>query len=133
LERDELKDSVASLESALDRLEEALAIPIDTQPIALDGTIQRFEFCYELVWKTMQRFARFVGFDPRSPRDAFRVAYKQGWIEDEDLWLSMLRDRNLTSHTYKIDLALEIYGRIKAYHPEMKRIAGVLKEQLGSG
>ncbi len=127
---EDMKDSLMSLESALDRLREALALPIDAHPIALDGTIQRFEFCYELVWKTVQRFARSVGLDPRSPRDAFRVAYGQGWIEDEDLWLSMLRDRNLTSHTYKIELALEIYGRIRSYYTEMKRIAGLLKKQV---
>lgn len=42
----------------------------------------------------------------------------------------MLRDRNLTSHTYKIELAVEIYGRIQSYYPEMKRIAGLLRGQL---
>ena len=56
--------------------------PLDSNPIALDGTIRRFEFCYEQAWKTLQRFARFKGLDPRSPRDAFRIAYKQGWIDN---------------------------------------------------
>jgi len=130
LEHEELMDSVASLEKALDRLGEALDLPIESNPIALDGTIQRFEFCYEQAWKTLQRFARFMGFDPRSPRDVFRVAYKQGWIEDEDLWLSMLNDRNLTSHTYKVELALEIYSRVKSYYPELRRINSLLKEQI---
>jgi nucleotidyltransferase substrate binding protein (TIGR01987 family) len=130
LEHEELMDSVAALEKALDRLGEALDLPIDSNPIALDGTIQRFEFCYEQAWKTLQRFARFKGLDPRSPRDAFRVAYKQGWIENEDLWLSMLNDRNLTSHTYKVELALEIYGRVKSYYPELRRISSLLKELI---
>jgi nucleotidyltransferase substrate binding protein (TIGR01987 family) len=130
LEHEELMDSVASLKKSLDRLGEALDLPIDSNPIALDGTIQRFEFCYEQAWKTLQRFARFMGFDPRSPRDVFRVAYKQGWIEDEDLWLSMLNDRNLTSHTYRVALALEIYSRVKSYYPELRRINSLLKEQV---
>ena len=130
MEHEELMDSVASLEKELDRLGEALDLPIESNPIALDGTIQRFEFCYEQAWKTLQRFARFMGFDPRSPRDVFRVAYKQGWIEDEDLWLSMVNDRDLTSRTYKVELALEIYGRVKSHYPELRRISGLLKELI---
>jgi nucleotidyltransferase substrate binding protein (TIGR01987 family) len=38
---------------ALARLNEALAVP-ETAPLAIDGTIQRFEFTFELCWKAMQ-------------------------------------------------------------------------------
>ena len=111
-------------------LGEALAVPVESNEIALDGTIQRFEFSYELMWKTMQRLARFHGFDPQSPRDSFRTAFKQGWIEDENLWLDMIRDRNLTSHTYQKELALQIYERVKIYYPEMRRVSRLLKELI---
>ena len=35
------------LERALARLDEALTVPADA-PLAIDGTIQRFEFAFEL-------------------------------------------------------------------------------------
>jgi nucleotidyltransferase substrate binding protein (TIGR01987 family) len=55
------------------------------------------------------------------PLDALRLAYAAGWIDNEELWIGMMRDRNLTSHAYKKELALEIYGRIRAYYPEMRQ------------
>ena len=44
---DTLGLSIANLGRALDRLEEALAEPM-TNTLAVDGTIQRFEFGLEL-------------------------------------------------------------------------------------
>lgn len=44
-------DSLQKLELAIKRLDEALAED-DTNPLAIDGTIQRFEFVFELMWKT---------------------------------------------------------------------------------
>lgn len=36
-------------------------------------------------------------------------------IYDEKIWLKMLKDSNLTSHTYNKDLANEIYDHTKTY------------------
>jgi len=124
----DLKVLVDSLENALERLGEALSVSVDENDIALDATIQRFEFSYEQTWRLLQQFARHAGFGPKSPRESFRIAYKQGWIDDEKLWLNMLNDRNLTSHTYNKALALEIYERIQTYYPEMRRVCRLLKE-----
>lgn len=41
------------LGDALDRLAGALGVPAE-QPLAVDGTIQRFEFCIELAWKMLR-------------------------------------------------------------------------------
>ncbi len=49
-----LRQSVENLGRALERLDEALAVPLDN-PLAIDGTIQRFEFALELFWKTLKR------------------------------------------------------------------------------
>jgi nucleotidyltransferase substrate binding protein (TIGR01987 family) len=48
------------------------------------------------------------GIDARSPRDSIKAFYAQGWIDDEATWVLMLKDRNLTSHTYVHDIALEV-------------------------
>ena len=50
---EELGLSQPGLSRALARLEDALAVP-ESAPLAIDGTIQRFEFVFELCWKTMK-------------------------------------------------------------------------------
>jgi len=56
------------LERALTRLEEALRVP-EEAPLAIDGTIQRFEFVFELCWKTMKAL-----LERESPSEQFGTA-----------------------------------------------------------
>ena len=41
------------LQHAYDKLQDALRIPLE-QELSIDGTIQRFEFTFELTWKTLK-------------------------------------------------------------------------------
>ena len=43
----------------------------------------------------------------RSPREAFKRAFALGWIDEEDVWLRMLDDRN-RANTYNEAVAEEI-------------------------
>jgi predicted nucleotidyltransferase len=70
-----LRESLASLGDALDRFGEALAIP-NPDEIVMDGTIQRFEFTFELFWKTLRRFLQREGIDTASPKNPLRHAYR---------------------------------------------------------
>jgi nucleotidyltransferase substrate binding protein (TIGR01987 family) len=124
-----LKELSNNLARALDRLAEALDVPED-DPLAIDGTIQRFEFTFELFWKTVQRLLAREGVEARSPKSALREAYRLGWLADEQAWLDLLEDRNLTSHTYREALALEIYRRVPAHYAAMRAaFEGVQKRQ----
>ena len=58
---------------------------------------------------------------------ALQQAYRLGWLDDEERWLKLLDDRNLTSHTYREALALEIYRRIPAHHAAMRDSAQKLR------
>ena len=95
--------------------------------LAIDGTIQRFEFTIEFFWKAFRKLLAEEGVQVTTPREALRAAYKAYWIQDEARWLAMLEDSNRTSHTYKRELADEIYAHIKDYLPEMERICGDLR------
>ena len=112
----------ALLARALDRLDEALARDVLADALVLDATIQRFEFCVELCWRALKAALRVQGIEANSPRAAFRAAYQQGWIGDEALWLAMVEDRNLTSHTYRREVALDILARIPRYRDAMRAI-----------
>ena len=57
------------------------------------------------------------GIEVNSPKSVLSNAYTNQIIINEKMWLDMLNDRNLTSHTYNQELALEIYHRIQQYGP----------------
>jgi nucleotidyltransferase substrate binding protein (TIGR01987 family) len=69
-----------------------------------EGTIQRFEFCLELAWKTVKDFLEYEGrsIQPVTPRTVFKEAFAAGVIKDGTVWLEMLDHRNLLSHTYDV-------------------------------
>lgn len=119
---------LASLESALARLQSSLAQP--KTEWTRDAAIQRFEFTFELCWKALRRFAKHEGLDVGTPREAFKTAMKLGWIDDDPVWLRMLEDRNRTSHTYNETTAEEIYARLPAYGGVIVELARRLKKRL---
>jgi nucleotidyltransferase substrate binding protein (TIGR01987 family) len=123
--------ALAELGRTLERLGEALSVGADN-PLMIDGTTQRFEFCFELLWKTLKMalYAKH-GIDAVSPKQTLQKAYAVGWLDDEKLWIDILQDRNLTAHTYKEDLAREIYARIHDYYPEMRRLYDLLVSRYG--
>lgn len=126
------EQSLANLERALDRLDEALVVPADA-PLAVDGTIQRFEFAIELTWKSLKRWLAAEGISTTTPRESLRAAYGAGWLADEALWLAMLADRNATSHIYDEAKARQIYDRIRGYAPAMRAAAVALRRRADAG
>ena len=122
-----------ALEKAVIRLKEALDVPNDN-PIRTDALIQRFEFTIELFWKVFKDRLEPLGIDVRSPSAAFKEAFYQGWMgqndENDNIWIKMLKDRNLTSHTYNEDLAQEIAERIEIYYPVLNETYNYLKSKV---
>lgn len=91
--------------------------PMQTDRSNVDATIQRFEFTIELFWKLLKNILESKGVEVQYPKDVLREAFKGDLIHDEHLWLMMLKDRNLTSHTYDETLADVIYQHIQSYVP----------------
>ena len=126
----ETHDAMLYFSKALQRFSEALAED-RSNPLAVDGSIQRFEFCFELGWKLLKKVLMDVeGVEVLSPKKALKFAYQLGWIEDEQAWLKMLNDRNLTSHTYREEFAQEIYSQLPQHFNGMKQLEKHLKAIL---
>lgn len=96
----------------------------------MDATIQRFEFCVELFWKTLRRQLEYEGVESRSPREALKHAYQQRWLRAETVWLDMLDDRNRTSHLYDQQMAEEIYQHIITYYDELAFTYAFLRDRF---
>lgn len=129
--REQTKGTLDNLKRALSRLNEALEQSDNMDDtVYIDGTIHRFEFCFELFSKTLRRALLELGLDTKTPRDAIKMAYQARFIDNEKLWLQMLRDRNETSHIYDKDTAREMFKRISSYYDEMIRVSGVINHEL---
>lgn len=124
--------SLNAMGQALQRLAESLAYD-QSQPLVVDASIQRFEFCIELTWKTMKKALAQEGLEANTPRECMQQAYAAKWLDDENAWLSMLKDRNLTSHTYKEELALEIYRRLPGHLAAMQTLHQLLLARFAAG
>ena len=109
--------SFQQVNQALIALKQMVDKPMQSDRSNIDACIQRFEFTVELFWKLLKRIIESRGGTPTYPKDVLREAFKGQLIQDESVWLRMLQDRNLTSHTYNQDLADEIFERIKTYYP----------------
>ncbi len=117
---------LVAFESALTRLTLALAQP-KTEWVRA-AAIQRFEFTLELAWKAVARQALRQGIESVSPRQTFRVAFRLGWISDDKIWLDMVEDRNVTSHTYNELKADELFSRLPAYQKALAQLLTRLKQ-----
>ncbi|HHY77992.1 MAG TPA: nucleotidyltransferase [Clostridiales bacterium] len=98
---------------ALAKLDEGIKRYDEKDDMYRDGLIQRFEFTFELAWKTLKSIFEEEGLIAlNSPKTVLREAYAAGLIDDEELWLNMLRDRNLTVHIYDEKMSIEICKNI---------------------
>lgn len=91
------------------------------------GAIQSFEYCFELVWKAMKRLLNERGKVVNSPKEAFRMAALEGFIDDPELWFEFLKKRNITVHTYEEKEAEEVLGVFVDFSDQIKLFLKKLK------
>jgi nucleotidyltransferase substrate binding protein (TIGR01987 family) len=129
---DELNRRLALARRALGSLREVLAEP--KTAITRDAAIQRFEYSFETTWKAAQRHLRDTeGLDPGSPASVVRATHSVGLLDETAarLGLEMVRDRNLTVHTYNERLADEIYSRLQSYLAMMDSWLSAIEHRAG--
>lgn len=120
------KTKSENLSRAVERLQESIDEYNTTQSDSVrDGAIQRFEFCIELAWKTAREYLLDEGFSNlNSPKAVMREAYAYHIIDDDELWINALNDRNLTSHVYDENTADEIFDNIRnSYIKILKKLS----------
>jgi nucleotidyltransferase substrate binding protein (TIGR01987 family) len=110
-EKFELK--LIQIKSALARFEEA--VNSEENDLVVDAAIQRFEFCYELLWKLTKTYLNTEGVPCQSPRETFKKAFEMNLIESQKTWASIIEFRNLTTHTYNEDLAHKVFAELPDY------------------
>lgn len=126
---------LVNFERALRLLRDALAEGPDAlNQLEKEGVIQRFEYCFELAWKTTKDFMEASGvvFAVSMPRQVIKEAFAAKLIEDGQTWIAMLDHRSLLSHTYNPAVFEQAVQAIhERYLPQLERLHAFLQQQVG--
>jgi len=120
------KQRFQHFEQAFTLLQEALHEgPSVLSLLEKEGVIQRFEYSFELAWKTVKDFLESSGviITPLTPRQVLKDAFAAKLILDGQVWIDMLDHRNLLYHTYDSSVFEEAVDAIAArYLPAMTEL-----------
>lgn len=94
------------------------------------GLIHVFKFTHELGWNVLKDYLESKGFTGLiGSRDATRTAFKNALIADGEAWVDMIKARNLSSHTYKLDVAESITQDIlQRFYPAFVALAATFSQ-----
>jgi nucleotidyltransferase substrate binding protein (TIGR01987 family) len=123
----------SNFKKAFNKLEEAVREE-SLSELEREGLIQRFEYTYELAWKTLKDLLEMKGYnDIKGPAPVIQQAFQDGYIENGEGWMSLKKSRERTSHTYDKATAEEIAGDVKKiFYPLFKDLVTRLEHEAGS-
>jgi nucleotidyltransferase substrate binding protein (TIGR01987 family) len=119
------KQRFQNFDRAFVLLREALADKRQLSMLEKEGVIQRFEYSYELAWKTLKDYLEAGGvvISPVTPRQVIKEAFAAKLIDDGQVWIKMLDNRNLLSHTYDFSVFEETVKAIAGHYlPAMDKL-----------
>lgn len=96
-----------------------------------EGIVQRFEYTLELGWKTLKDKMESDGLilDRISPKVVVKEAFQAKYIGQIEVWLEMINDRNLLSHSYDLETFESVIPDIQSvYTPLLATLAKNLSE-----
>ena len=96
-----------------------------------EGLIQRFEYTFELAWKTLKDYLESNDVIAKFPREVIKDAFHYDLIKDGEVWMDMLEKRNLLAHTYneeRFNLAIK---KVKEeYYDAISQVYRLLGDKL---
>ena len=97
------------------KLLEALETPV-SQPLAIDGTIRRFECTYDIACETISAFYEDHLPAGKSYNRCLREALRQGWIKNHDVWSALMESKSHAAFAFSEQLTKDVYEAIKRNH-----------------
>ena len=114
----------------LDKFEICLNVLENDNEKYRTGIIGQFNITFELAWKALQEVLKLhgaAGAETGSPREILQLGYKFGFIDEQSVWLTMLKKRNVSVHIYDED---EIYEMLLLIRDSFIPAFDVLKDTL---
>ena len=124
------KQRFSNFEKAFKLLEEGISLTENTSNIVKEGVIKRFEYTFELAWKTLKDYMEHGGIVTNLPREVIKQAFANGLILDGDAWIDMLEKRNLIAHTYDEKNFETVFSLItQKYFQAIKQVYDLLSKK----
>jgi len=119
------KKALITLESAVELAKTRKLTDLEKQ-----GTIQGFEFTFEIAWNLMKDFLEEQGITGIiGSKGAVRQAFNKDLLENGQVWMDMIESRNLSSHSYDEATAENLFEKITlVFYPQLK----VFMEKMNS-
>lgn len=114
---------------ALERLGESLESHPSSE-LERDGVLHRFARCVDLFHKLLRRLLWSKGLSDQGLKDALVMAYQQGWIEDEERWLSLLQARFWVERAYDESRSGPLLEKIVRHRALLVHTRESLKERF---
>lgn len=106
--------------------------PDALNPLEKEGVVQRFEYCFELAWKTVKDYLEASGFvfATVTPCQVLKDAMAAKVIRHGQVWIDMLDHRNLLAHTYDSRNFAEAVEALQTrYLPGIEKLHAFLQEE----
>jgi len=118
------KKALVTLKNAVELADERALSDLEKQ-----GMIQGFEFTFELAWNVMKDYLEEQGITGIiGSKNAIRHAFNKGIIDEGEVWMDMVKDRNIASHVYDEETAEGLFIAIKnIYYIEFNKLAEKIK------
>jgi nucleotidyltransferase substrate binding protein (TIGR01987 family) len=86
--------------------------------LEMEGLVQRFEYTFELAWKTLKDYLEQSGvvLPQITPNAVIKAAFTAKLIEEGETWMDMLKHRNLMSHTYDFKEFRDAVAAIRTHY-----------------
>lgn len=98
------------------------------------GVVFQFNLTFELAWKALQCVMRLHGAEAAetgSPREILKLGYKLGFVNDPEVWLEMLKNRNLAAYIHDEDMVDTLILLIRdSFIPAFSRLEKTLQDKL---
>ena len=113
------KKALATMKNAIE-----LANSRKLSDLEKQGVIQGFEFTFELAWNVMKDYLEEQGITGIiGSKNAVRHAFHKGLIDDGEVWMTMIKDRNLATHVYDDKTAEDLFTAIiNIYYNQFKSL-----------
>jgi nucleotidyltransferase substrate binding protein (TIGR01987 family) len=124
------KQRFQNFEKAFLQFDEAVSTIEKLSVLEKEGLIQRFEYTFELAWKTLKDFLESQEVEAKFPREVIKKGFQYEIISDGELWMEMLEKRNLIAHTYDEEIFEKAVSQVvNLFYPEIKKLYEFFKEQ----
>ena len=90
-----------NFKKAFEQLRDSVLKVDELSDLEKEGMVQRFEYTFELAWKTLKDYLEEQQVNAKFPREVIKQSFHYEIIQDGEIWMDMLEKKNLMAHTYE--------------------------------